>query len=87
MSAPKSICSRKKFNGPKTFFKRALETDSTLARAELGLAKIAKMEGNADAYREHLAKARKLDPAAGNDLQKGYARLKQPRDSAEAMPQ
>ncbi|MCX7726677.1 MAG: tetratricopeptide repeat protein, partial [Chitinispirillaceae bacterium] len=45
-----------------TFYTRALRNDPTLARAELGLAKIAKLRKDMIGYREHLENARRLNP-------------------------
>ncbi len=45
-----------------TFYRRALERDPRFARAELGLARVARLRGNMAGYRSHLAKAVKMDP-------------------------
>ncbi|MBN1550046.1 tetratricopeptide repeat protein, partial [bacterium] len=45
-----------------TFFKRALRVDPTLGRAELGLARIAKLRRDMAGYHEHLENARRLSP-------------------------
>ena len=45
-----------------TFYTRVLRADPKFALAELGLAKIAKIRKNDAAYKEHLEKARKLEP-------------------------
>jgi len=45
-----------------TFYKRALRSDSQYARAELGLAMLAKEAKNRAQYLEHLEKAYTLDP-------------------------
>jgi tetratricopeptide (TPR) repeat protein len=55
-----------------SFYKRALRADPSLGRAELGLAKIAKLRKNMSAYQEHLENARRLSP----DDEKVLAELK-----------
>ncbi len=58
-----------------TFYKRALRADPTLGRAELGLAKIAKLRKDMSAYYEHLENARRLSPddeAILEELKKAY---------------
>jgi tetratricopeptide (TPR) repeat protein len=45
-----------------TFYRRALERDPKFARAELGLARVARLRGDSPGFRAHLAKAAKLDP-------------------------
>jgi Tfp pilus assembly protein PilF len=45
-----------------TFYKRALRADPNYALAELGLAKLAKLMKDESGYREHLEKARRMDP-------------------------
>ena len=45
-----------------TFFQRALKADPKYARAELGLARVAKVRKDTQAYLSHLDKARLLDP-------------------------
>jgi Flp pilus assembly protein TadD len=45
-----------------TFFQRALKADPKCARAELGLARVAKMRKDMVAYLQHLDKARLIDP-------------------------
>jgi Tfp pilus assembly protein PilF len=45
-----------------TFFQRALKADPKSARAELGLAKVAKMRKDKDGYSQHLDRARLMDP-------------------------
>lgn len=44
------------------FYQRALRLDSSMARAELGLAQIAKLKKNTIEYQSHLDKAQQLDP-------------------------
>jgi Tfp pilus assembly protein PilF len=44
------------------FYTRVLKLDPQYALAELGLAKVAKVRKDQNAYREHLDKARSLDP-------------------------
>jgi tetratricopeptide (TPR) repeat protein len=45
-----------------TFYKRALKADSSLGRAELGLARLAKQRKDTAGYEEHLERARNLSP-------------------------
>lgn len=45
-----------------SFYKRALRLDPHLGRAELGLAKIARLRRNDAAYHQHLENARRLSP-------------------------
>jgi tetratricopeptide (TPR) repeat protein len=45
-----------------TFFQRALKADPKSARAELGLARVAKMRKDMAAYSQHLDRARLMDP-------------------------
>lgn len=45
-----------------TFYQRALKADPKYARAELGLARVAKMRKDNAGYLQHLDKARLLDP-------------------------
>ncbi|MBN1575136.1 MAG: tetratricopeptide repeat protein [Chitinispirillaceae bacterium] len=45
-----------------SFYKRALRADPSLGRAELGLAKIAKLRKDIAGYQEHLENARRLSP-------------------------
>ncbi|MBN2189480.1 MAG: tetratricopeptide repeat protein [Chitinispirillaceae bacterium] len=45
-----------------TFFQRALKADAKSARAELGLAKVAKMRKDMAGYSQHLDRARLMDP-------------------------
>jgi tetratricopeptide (TPR) repeat protein len=45
-----------------TFFQRALKADPKYARAELGLARVAKLRKDMVTYSQHLDKARLLDP-------------------------
>lgn len=70
----------------KTFYERALEADPKLAMAELGLAKIAKITGNQNDYRQHLDKAMMLDPA-NNDIKKEFANLKEKPDPHDIRSQ
>ncbi len=44
------------------FYNRVLKLDPQFALAELGLARVAKVRKDQAAYREHLDKARSLDP-------------------------
>jgi Tfp pilus assembly protein PilF len=46
----------------KTFYERALKADPNYALAELGLAKLAKVQKNMADYQLHLDKALKMDP-------------------------
>lgn len=64
-----------KIQWAKTFYERALENDPKLAMAELGLAKIAKITGNQNEYREYLDKAMQLDPA-GEKIKKEFSKAK-----------
>lgn len=64
-----------KIQWAKTFYERALENDPKLAMAELGLAKIAKITGNQNEYREYLDKAMQLDPA-GEEIKKEFSKAK-----------
>jgi tetratricopeptide (TPR) repeat protein len=45
-----------------TFYNRALKADPTLGRAELGLARLAKLRKDTAGYQEHLENARRLSP-------------------------
>ena len=51
-----------KLQWAKTFYDRALKADPNCARAELGLARLAKAQKDMTGYKQHLDKALSLDP-------------------------
>lgn len=52
-----------KIKWAQAFFERVLRYDKDFARAELGLAKVAKVKGDRAGYARHLDKARRMDPS------------------------
>ncbi|KMQ51065.1 TPR repeat protein [Chitinispirillum alkaliphilum] len=46
----------------RTFYQRALRADQQYVYAELGLARLARLQKNEEKYREHIQRARNLDP-------------------------
>ena len=64
-----------KYQWAKAFYERALRADPQFALAELGLAKVAKIQKNQGVYMEHLEKAMKLD--SNNDrIKEEYQKTK-----------
>jgi tetratricopeptide (TPR) repeat protein len=70
-----------KLQWAKTFYERALKSDPKYILAEIGLAKVARMEKNKAEYAKHIQNAQKLDPnnnnkALADEMQEGKKLLK-----------
>jgi tetratricopeptide (TPR) repeat protein len=64
-----------KLQWAKTFYERALKSDPKYILAEIGLAKVARMEKNKAEYAKHIQNAQELDPnnkALADEINKGY---------------
>jgi lipopolysaccharide biosynthesis regulator YciM len=51
-----------KIQWARTFYERALKADPKYVMAEIGLAKVARVEKNKTDYTTHIENAKKLDP-------------------------
>jgi Tfp pilus assembly protein PilF len=68
-----------KLQWAKTFYDRALKADPQYILAEIGLAKVARVEKNKADYAKHIQNAQKLDPnnkALADELLEGKKLLK-----------
>jgi tetratricopeptide (TPR) repeat protein len=69
-----------KYQWAKTFYERALKADPKYAQAEVGLAKVARVEKDKAEYAKHIENAKKLDPNSKellNEIEEGKKMLKQ----------
>jgi Tfp pilus assembly protein PilF len=68
-----------KLQWAKTFYDRALKADPKYVLAEIGLAKVARVEKNKADYLKYIQTAQKLDPnnkALADEMQEGKKLLK-----------